>query len=298
VKTRQRLAKYGAWLVAVLLVVAIVRRFDVRVIAQHMKEGNWAAMLPFALGLTVGYLLIGAFWDVLVFQRVLGGPRYVDQLRGRCGASLLMLLGYAAGHGAMGLWLARKTGASAAVVSGAVLYTMLSDLGGLGLVATLAIQIGHPAGIAPEVVHVAMAIAAVPIAIGLLAMPVLRGTTSRFLTAWRDLPPWMGILQLAAHTLNLALVSFVTWNAARAFGLTIPLAVFATYMPIIILATSLPFNIGGIGAAQAAWLVFLPWASGEHLLAFQLVWQFLYGGAILLRGLPFVRGVLRDIRRD
>ena len=296
-KARQRLAKYGAWLVAVVLVVAIVHRFDVRVVAQHLKEGNWPAVLPFALLFPVGYLLIGAFWDVLVFQRVLGGPRWADQVRGRAGASLLMVLGYAAGNGAMGLWLARKTKSSASVVSGTVLYTMLADLGGLGLVATLATHVGHPA-VPDGVGKVAIAITAVPLAIALLAVPVLRGTTSKFLSAWRDLPTWMGLLQIAGHAVDLAIVSFVTWNAARAFGLDIPLAVFATYMPIILLATSLPFNIGGFGAAQAAWLVFLPWASGEHLLAFQLVWQFFLGGAVVLRGLPFLRGVLRDLKKE
>lgn len=292
---RRRLFTFGGWLVAVLLVVAIVHRFDVRTIGTYLRQGNWPAVLPFALGLPVVYLLIGAFWDRVVFVRVLGGPRWVDLLRGRAGASLLMLLGYAAGNGAMGLWLARKTKAPAILVTSAVLYTMLSDLGGLGLVASLAFRVGHPA-VRPAVGHAALAIVAIPVAIAVLARPVLRGTTSRFLTAWRDLPPWMGLLQIAGHALDLAGVSLVTWSAARAFGLAIPLPVFATYMPIILLATSLPFNIGGFGAAQAAWLVFLPWATGEHLLAFQLVWQFMYGGAMILRGLPFVRSVLADLR--
>jgi hypothetical protein len=57
----------------------------------------------------------------------------------------------------------------------------------------------------------------------------------------------------------------------------------------------LPLNVGGMGAAQAAWLVFLPWASGEKLLAFQLVWQVFFGLGILVRGTPFVRGVAREI---
>jgi hypothetical protein len=57
----------------------------------------------------------------------------------------------------------------------------------------------------------------------------------------------------------------------------------------------LPINVAGLGAAQAAWLLFLPWATGPQLLAFQVLWNLFSGLGILARGVPFLRGVLRQI---
>src|SRR5688572_6173702 len=109
-----------------------------RAVATHMRSAPWHAVAPFALALPFAYLFPHAFWDRVVFSRALGGPRYGELLRGRAGTSLLMLVGYFWGHGMFGVWAARKTGAGARKVSGSVVYTMLSDLAALGLVATTA----------------------------------------------------------------------------------------------------------------------------------------------------------------
>jgi hypothetical protein len=83
--------------------------------------------------------------------------------------------------------------------------------------------------------------------------------------------------------------------AMRVFGLQVPAAAAAMYMPMILLVASLPVNVAGLGAAQAAWLLFLPWASGAQLLAFQALWHVMSGVGILVRGLPFVRRVVREV---
>src|SRR5205814_1594624 len=97
------------------------------------------------------YLFLGGIWDTLILQRVLRARegavlrplRFVEVIRGRAGTSVVMLLGYFFGHGGMGVWLARKTNASARSVSGAVAFMMLSDLAALGLVATAATTFGR-----------------------------------------------------------------------------------------------------------------------------------------------------------
>jgi hypothetical protein len=77
----------------------------------------------------------------------------------------------------------------------------------------------------------------------------------------------------------------------------VPLRVMGLYMPIILLVGSLPFSVAGLGAAQAAWLLLLPWASGPRILAFQMLWQLFTGAGILLRGLPFLRRVVAEIAK-
>ena len=221
-------------------------------------------------------------------------PTYRAVLRGRAGTAVLMLLGYFFGHGGFGVWLARKTGAGARAVSGAIVYTIISDLGALGLVASAATLLGA-ADVPRAVRTVALCVGAVPMVLVVVGPSLLARTRAPFLAPWRTLDRSVALLQIGGRALDIALVIFVTWQAARAFGLAIPLASFATYMPVVLLVTSLPFNVGGLGAAQAAWLVFLPWAAGEKLLAFQIVWQLFFGLGIAIRGAPFVRGVAREI---
>lgn len=267
-----------------------------------MRAGAWGAMLPYPFALPFGYLLLHAIWDTLILRRVLVAddgrevtpPTYVEILRGRAGTAVLMLLGYFFGHGGFGVWLARTTGARARSVSGAVVYTMISDLGALGVVASAATFLGA-ADVPRAVRTVATCVGAVPIALVLVGPGLLARTRAPFLAPWRSLDRGVALLQIAGRALDIGLVILVTWQAARAFGLAIPLASFATYMPVVLLVTSLPFNVGGIGAAQAAWLLFLPWAAGEKLLAFQLVWQLFFGLGIAIRGAPFVRRVAREI---
>jgi hypothetical protein len=172
---------------------------------------------------------------------------------------------------------------------------MASDLGGIALVTSAATWIGGAD--VPGAVRVAALVAfAVPMGLA-FGGPTLAGRTrAPFLGAWREVPPLLGAAQILARAIDMAIVVVMAWSASRAFGLAIPFVAFATYMPVILFATSLPISVAGFGAAQAAWLVFLPWARGEQILAFQLLWQVFMGLGIVARGLLFVRAVVREIR--
>jgi hypothetical protein len=64
----------------------------------------------------------------------------------------------------------------------------------------------------------------------------------------------------------------------------------------LLLIASLPVNFAGIGAAQAAWLLFfLPFETGPRILAFELAWTVIFGALIILRGLPFLSRALAQI---
>ncbi len=69
----------------------------------------------------------------------------------------------------------------------------------------------------------------------------------------------------------------------------------AVHTPIILFVGAMPLNVGGFGAVTAVWLLMTRWAPGEQLLAFQFLWNLMLAGAIVLRGLPFVRGVVREV---
>jgi hypothetical protein len=115
------------------------------------------------------------------------------------------------------------------------------------------------------------------------------------LQAWRQVPRAWGLAQIGVRSINIAIISGLTWVGARAFGMDVPAGVMAIYMPIILLVTSLPLSVAGLGASQAAWLLLLPWASGPRILAFQVLWQLFTSAGVLLRGLLFVRRVASEM---
>lgn len=289
--------RLAPWAISAAAIAAILQRYSAREIAAHLAAGHVGPVGPVAIALIVALLPLVAAWDFLVFRGALGGPAYRDVIRGKAGSAVLMSLGYAFGNGGYGVWLARRTGAGAGATAGAMLYVVLSDLAAVCLVAT------GPAWSAPidgarSLRFVAPAIAAVAIALLLGAPRVVSSGSGRraILAAWAAVPASRGALQIAGRCFNITLIVLATWVGARAFGLAIPAAAMATYMPIILLVGSLPVNVAGFGAVQGVWLLaFGAYARGEQILAFNVVWSLLCGAAILMRGLPFVRRVVAEI---
>jgi hypothetical protein len=100
------------------------------------------------------------------------------------------------------------------------------------------------------------------------------------------------------RTINIYWITLCVWAGANAFGMPIPLVAMTTYFPIVLLVGAMPVNVAGFGAVQGAWLLLAPWAeSGEQVLAFSTLWSLMVGVGVLLRGLPFVRSVAREIDR-
>src|SRR5262245_57871353 len=124
---RDRVRRLLPYVVSVAVVVALLRRYRLHDIAAHLAKGHALPMIPIALAISFGGLPLGALNDTIVLQACLGGrPRYLDVLRGKAGTAILLALGYAFGNGGYGLWIARATGASAALAGGVVLYMMAS----------------------------------------------------------------------------------------------------------------------------------------------------------------------------
>lgn len=301
---QKRGARYGTWLRRIVPYVltgavlwAILRQTSISDIAEQMREGNAWPMLPLAMLLMVALLVLAGGWDHLVIRGALGKPRYRDVLRGKAGTALLMMLGYGFGHGAYGFWIARMTGCGAKRAGGIVFYIVLSDLAAVALASSLAM--GFAKDLVPDWLRLVAPIIGAAVLLSMLLGPRFLSRMQAppsWLDPWRLLPRWASFAQVAGRMLNMALGITMTWLAARVFGIEIPFFAMAAYLPVILVVASLPINVGGLGAAQAAWIVaFRPWASDAQILAFQLLWQLMIGFALLLRGLPFVRRVIAEI---
>lgn len=292
------------WIVAAAVIGALVWRYSPAAIAAELARGDVLAMLPWTLAVGFASLAVMAVADWLVLVPSLGARdrlRLGDVARGRAATSILSSVSYGLSSGGYGVWLARRTGAGAAATVGATTYQLLSDLGAVCLFALPAAFFG--AGLLPARVGATAAAVAGLGAIGVAALLVLgprvaprRLRQSRVVAAWRRVPIGAGaagaLLRAGALAINIA----GTWGAARAFGVELPAEALAAGLPIVYLVGVLPVNVLGLGAVQAAWVaLFAAHAPGARLLAFQFAFQLMSVAAVLVRGLPFLPAVLRDI---
>jgi hypothetical protein len=251
-------------------------------------------MLPFGLALPFVVWLSYAACDRVIFEAAIGPVAYRDVVRAKAACSVLQTLGYFYGGGGYAVWIARTTRSGPGRAAGAILYLMASDLIALCTVA------GASAWLGGADVLTSVRTAATWI-FGIQVVLILLGPTGGWLRLplvfepWRTVPRLRSFVQIAGRVLNTAILTAFTWGAMRAFGIDVPARAAAMYVPVILLAASLPVNVAGLGPGQAAWLLLLPWATGPQLLAFQAIWTLVSGLGILARGAPFLRGVLRQI---
>jgi hypothetical protein len=287
----QRTAPY---VVAASVVAWLLHKYPLREIVAEMRLGHAMAMVPAGVVLAFVVWLPYAASDRVIMLGAIGPIPYRDVVRAKAATATLLLLGYFFGGGGYAVWIARKTGIGAARAAGVVLYAMSSDLAALCLVGGISAWLGGA-----EVPHVLRAVATTVFAVLVTLILVAPFGVPRRLPAvfqpWRTVPRAWGLAQIGVRTVNIAIISGLTWVGARAFGMQVPASVMALYMPVILLATSLPISVAGLGAAQAAWLLLLPWASGPRILAFQVLWQLCTSAGVLLRGLPFVRRVAGEM---
>jgi hypothetical protein len=284
---------------AALVIALIVRRYSPEAIYAEMTKGNSLPLVPIALGTFAVSLLFVCAADSIVFRGLLDAgrvPAYRAVIRGKAATVLLHIVHYALGQGAYATWLARKTGLTVGRVTALLVYVVAAELCSVCVYASVVMAIGKPQ------VPLAVPALAAAIALGLtgavVLLPSLRGALGRFVIfgPWVRMSRGRGLLQLLARLPQHTTTTFGTWFAARAFGLEIPLWVMLSYVPVILIVSSLPVNVAGFGAVQGVWLLLTPWAKAEQILAFSVVWQMASCFALVARGLPFVRGALADIR--
>lgn len=291
--------RLAPWIITGVVVGLLLHQYPVDRIVDEMRAGTFLPLLPLGLGMAVVVLLMVGIWDGLILRAVLGPMRYLEIIAGKASTSVLVVLNPTAAGGAYGVWIARKTGSDVRTTVGVVLYIMLCDLAALALFMSLAIWISGvqlPAS-RQALQYIAPGLSAVLIGFALLGPRLARRLIRdpRMLRSWTVVSGRRYLTSLLGRVFMVSLFVPVTWVAARAFGMPLPLYAVATYMPLILFVGALPINIGGFGAVQAVWLLFTPWAPGEQILAFQFLWRLCLVGGLIVRGVPFLRGVLREI---
>lgn len=260
-----------------------------------MAQGDTLAMLPFA-GLVIFInLFIVTAADSLVIRGLLEAPAYLEVVRAKAASVVLEIINYAVGKGGYAAWISRRYGAGAGDASAIMLYIVAAELCSMAVFASAGILITDP-DIPAGVLATFLSIAGVQL-LAILAGPFIP-VFDRIvlLRPWTRLGVGRGIGQILVRILQHSVSIVATWAAANAFGLPLPLSAVVAYVPVIAIVGALPINVAGFGAVQGAWLLFAPWAAGEKILAFSLLWGLALGFMAVLRGLPFVRGVTAELR--
>jgi len=286
-----RIAPYA---VTGVVLAGILHRYPAADIAHEMAAGHALRTLALAFAMPFIVWLPYAAYDWIVLNGAVGPMALRDVVRAKAASAVLLILGYFLGGGGYAVWIGRTTRVGAARAAGAVLYVMASDLIAVCGVAGASMWLGGP-GASPSLRAAATWVFAVQVALIVVGPYGGRLRLAPVFEAWRIVPRAWSFAQIAGRAGNIAIITAFAWAAMRAFGIDVPAGAAAMYIPVIMLVTSLPISVAGLGAAQAAWLLLLPWASGPRLLAFQALWQVFTGLGILARGIPFVRGVVREI---
>ena len=96
-------------LIAALVLGAVIARNRPAEILEQLRVGHGAAMAPWTLVLSLGYMALHASWDRLALRSTPRPPTYLVVFAGKAGTAVLSALGYVFGSGGYGVWVARTT---------------------------------------------------------------------------------------------------------------------------------------------------------------------------------------------
>jgi hypothetical protein len=287
------LRTFGPWVIAGLIVFAILRRVEPAEIAKAVRAGHVGRVVPVAIGWAIAQLITSSLADWFIVRSILPSLRWRDVAPVKAGVSTVQSIAWVATQGAYAAWIARATGIGIRNAAGVFLAFGLCDWTAGTIVISGALWIAHPQ--APRFFYWLAPLCFV----GLISFltwlrrqPLDPHGEAGVVRVLRAIPRRAFYLSIAARTATATVVFTTTWAAARGFGMTIPFPVVAAYVPLLLLIGSLPISVGGFGAVQGAWLVFTPWAPASQILAFQFIWNLLQMAGQVCRGLPFVKRVV------
>jgi hypothetical protein len=288
--------RLAPWVISAAVVTALLIQYPISRITGEMANGDTLAMAP------VAAIAIGVMWfvitagDILVISPVVGPIRYRTLLGCKAGISVVNALGIAASYGGYAVWMQRRFRCRAGTAVGMILFITLTDLAAVSSIAAVALTFGGdvPGEWRDPLIIAAPIAALVALAIVMLPLRPIHGRP--IAEPWHMIPHRARVAGFVLRACNLGLLIVATWLAARAFGMPIPLIAMLTYLPILLVIGALPINVAGFGPVQAAWVtMFSPWAPGAQVLAFQFLWHAMMLAALVVRGAPFLRGVVADI---
>jgi hypothetical protein len=243
-------------LIGAVLVGYVVLRLDFRAFARALAQTHFVSYFAFT-AVFLCLLLLADSWATAFAYRRLVAPVRVGEIVTIRGASyLLSLINHHVGQGWLTYFVARTYGAPLWRVAGATLLVYVTTFGCLFLLAALALPVNYRA--VPWLLPTVGALA-----IGAVAYAIVIGTAPRLLRRQQTTAALLeagvsGHLAALLHRMPHVAVLFLgTWLPFRFFGVDVPFAHALAYVPVIMLAQTLPITPQGLGTRDVVALELL-----------------------------------------
>ncbi|MDY6814066.1 MAG: lysylphosphatidylglycerol synthase domain-containing protein [Pseudomonadota bacterium] len=277
------LARSLPWLLGGLIVAALVAAIDPAAVAGALQQAALGRYIPLAILFLLVWYLLETHNLQRVFRRFQVHAPFPELLAVRGYTYLLMIVNYALGVGAIGLYLRNRRGVPAPRAAGLLLFFMMAEMLALGLLAGAGATF-----VQGEARGYALVTAGAILGGALLGVPLIRRL------AWRPaLARWLEVFAVARIGAWLATIAdrslyFLTfvlffYLAMPAFGLQVPFADLLCLVPLLFIIINLPVTAAGLGTLQAGvLLLFAPYGEPATLLAFSVC----YSATIIIGRLP------------
>ncbi len=299
---RARAPKHKLWrrllpfAVAIALLAFVIGRLDLVAFRAALSRLDVAPFLGFAVVYTLGLLAVDSLASVIVYRvsapNVRFGPFYVI----RAASYLPGLLNHHLGQAFLTYMTSRAWGVSLSRMAGATLLSYAAWMGCLLGLASVALPLaGRPA-----------AFLVMPIGAGLAYLVVLAVKPPRlvripFLAPLFESGIKGHFIALLARIPHLAVLVVGLWVPFFFFGVSIPVGPALLFIPLVLVATTLPLTPQGFGTRDALSVAFFAvYASGANdaeraaqIAACTTTWGITQTLVTALVGLSFTRWAAR-----
>jgi hypothetical protein len=241
------------------LIAFAIHRVDLHAFARHLAEVDAAGFLLFSVGFVLALLTADAFATAAVYRRTVAPVSFRDLWILRGASYLPSLLNHHVGQAFVTYYLARAHRISLARMAGATLLVYVSWSGsilGLGCVALLVTG--------SSLLWIAAVLGAGLGYLGLIALRPARLAGVKLLAPLFEAGVSGHLFALAVRLPHLAVLFFGTLLPFHFFGVRIPAGAALTYVPILMVAVTLPITPQGFGTRDVlAGEFFAAYAPGE-----------------------------------
>ncbi len=288
------------FVLALGLVAFVVRKLDVRAFARHLATVNAPAFLLFEVAFILALLTADTFATVLVYRRSVAPIRFRDFWILRGASYLPSMLNHHVGQAFITYFVARRYGTPLARVAGATLLVYASWSGcvlGLGCVALW--LNGKP------LLWLAAVLGAGVLYLVIIAVRPRRLAETRLLAPLFEAGVAGHLVALLSRIPHLVVLFLGTWIPFLFFGVAIPFTDAIAYIPILMVAVTLPITPQGFGTrdllAAALFARFAPGDTADARLAALAAATTSWGIAItlieMLLGFVLMRGAAAELEK-
>jgi Lysylphosphatidylglycerol synthase TM region len=230
------------FVVAVALIAFTLRRIDLHAFAEHLAAVNAPAFLLFAGGFVLALLTADALATATVYRRTVAPVSFREFWVLRGASYLPSILNHHVGQAILTYYVSRRYGVSLARMAGGTLLVYASWMGcllGAGSIAM--VVVGWPLW------QPALVLGAGVVYLAIIAWRPARLSSVKLLAPLFEAGLAGHLVALLVRLPHFAVLFLGTWLPFLFFGVNIPLAAALTYVPILMVAVTLPITPQGVG---------------------------------------------------